>query len=157
VAEVISHCTVQAKLTHDTPDGIAAASAAALMTHYFLYGLGPVSHLGSFLEKHVPIRCWSEPWRGKVKSKGWMSVQAAITAVMQNTSLSLLLKDCIGFTGDVDTVAAIALAAASCSEEYDNDLPPRLISGLENGSYGRDYLIALDAQLLARVSQSGEK
>src|SRR5438874_3135456 len=35
--EVIRRCTIQAALTHDTPDGIRAAVAASLMTHYFLY------------------------------------------------------------------------------------------------------------------------
>jgi ADP-ribosylglycohydrolase len=152
VADVLANSTIQASLTHDTPDGIAAANAAALMTHYFLYRLGSVSHLGAFLDNHVPGRQWSEPWRGKVKSKGWMSVRAAVTALMRNNNLSLLLQDCIAFTGDVDTVATIALAAASCSEEYDKDLPTQLIAGLENGSYGRDYLIELDAALMTNVN-----
>jgi hypothetical protein len=31
----------QAAVTHDTPDGIAAAQAAAVMVHYLLYRLGP--------------------------------------------------------------------------------------------------------------------
>jgi ADP-ribosylglycohydrolase len=44
--------------------------------------------------------------------------------------LSELLKDCIAFTGDVDTVATIALAAASCSEEITQDLPAHLIENL---------------------------
>src|SRR5262249_23946991 len=35
--EVIRRCTVQAVLTHNTPDGINAAVAAALTTHYFIY------------------------------------------------------------------------------------------------------------------------
>lgn len=38
------------------------------------------------------------------------------------TTLSSLIKDCVDFTGDVDTVAAIAVAAASVCEEYDNDI-----------------------------------
>src|SRR5579885_1780997 len=41
VALVRERCTVQAALTHNTPDGINAAVAAALMTHYFLSQLGP--------------------------------------------------------------------------------------------------------------------
>lgn len=77
-----------------------------------------------------------------------MSVRAAITAVMRNDSMSKLLQDCIAFTGDVDTVAAIALAAGSCSEEITQDLPDHLIATLENNSYGKDYLINLDKQLM---------
>jgi Zn-dependent protease with chaperone function len=50
----------------------------------------------------------------------------------------------------VDTVATIALAAASRSAEYVADLPGVLLEGLENGAYGRDYLAALDGRLAAR-------
>jgi hypothetical protein len=122
------------------------------MSHYFIYQLGPKQELGQFLEAHVPGE-WSQPWQGKVESKGWMSVRAAITALMRNDSLSELLKDCIAFTGDVDTVAAIALAAGSCSQEITQDLPEHLIAGLENGSYGKDYIINLDRQLMALADQ----
>jgi ADP-ribosylglycohydrolase len=148
VGEVKDRCRVQAALTHDTPDGIHAAQAAALATHYLLYRLGTKSQLGAFLEGQVPGR-WSEPWKGKVGAKGWMSVCAAVTALRRNDRLSSLLRDCIAFTGDVDTVAAIALAAASCSPEFEPDLPAKLSVTLENGPYGRDYLAAVDRKLLA--------
>lgn len=148
VEQVIQAATIQAAITHNTPDGINAAIAAALMSHYFIYKLGQKSELGKFLESHVSGE-WSKPWTGKVKSQGWMSVTAAITAVMRNNSMSELLKDCVAFTGDVDTVGAIALAAASCSQEITQDLPDHLISGLENQAYGRDYLITLDQQLMS--------
>ncbi|HEY9871996.1 MAG TPA: ADP-ribosylglycohydrolase family protein [Candidatus Obscuribacterales bacterium] len=147
IEKVIEAGTIQAKITHNTPDGINAATAAALMSHYFIYRLGEKKDLGTFLEAHVPGE-WSQPWQGKVKSKGWMSVRAAITAVIRNQSMSELLKDCIAFTGDVDTVSAIALAAASCSDEIVQDLPTHLIQGLENTRYGRDFIIDLDKQLM---------
>jgi ADP-ribosyl-[dinitrogen reductase] hydrolase len=147
IEKVIEAATIQAKITHNTPDGINAATAAALMSHYFIYRLGEKKDLGRFLEDHVSGE-WSQPWQGKVKSKGWMSVRAAITAVIRNQSMRELLKDCIAFTGDVDTVSAIALAAASCSDEIVQDLPTHLIQGLENTPYGRDYIIDLDKQLM---------
>ena len=149
IEQVIEATTIQAAITHNTPDGINAAIAAALMSHYFIYQLGEKKELGQFLETHVSGE-WSKPWQGEVRSKGWMSVRAAITAVIRNDSLSELLKDCIAFTGDVDTVGAIALAAAACSNEITQDLPDHLIDGLENGTYGRDYIIQLDKQLMAR-------
>lgn len=148
IGEVLEKCQVQARLTHDTPDGIHAACAAALMTHYFLYDLGPRESLPRFLQSQVPGQ-WAFPWFGKVGAKGWMSVRAAATAVARNSSLAELLIDCVSFTGDVDTVATVALAAASCSAEYRQDLPQTLLSGLENGPYGRDYLAHLDSRLLA--------
>jgi ADP-ribosyl-[dinitrogen reductase] hydrolase len=151
VAEVLEKTEIQAKVTHNTPDGIQAAQAAALMAHYFLYEVGAKSELGMWLEQHVAGHRWSEPYQGKVKSKGWMSVRAAITALMRNNSMSDLLKDCIAFQGDVDTVATIALATTAHSKEYAQDIPQHLIDTLENGTYGRDYLVNLDKQLLALV------
>ena len=82
-----------------------------------------------------------------------MSVRAAITAIVENASMSDVLRACIAFTGDVDTVAAIALAAGSCDAEIAHDMLQHLIYGLEDGPYGRRYIEALDAQLLARVGR----
>lgn len=152
IDEVIERCTIQAKITHNTPDGINAACAAALMAHYFIYDLGPKVDAAKFLEVHVPGE-WSSVWHGKVKSKGWMSVTAALTAVTRNDSMSKLLRYCINFGGDVDTVASIALAAASNSREVEQDLPQHLIDTLENGTYGRDYIEALDRRLMAMVKR----
>jgi ADP-ribosyl-[dinitrogen reductase] hydrolase len=148
---VKERCRVQAALTHNTPEGITAAVAAALMVHYFLYKLGPKKALGQFLEQQVEGN-WATPWRGKVGSQGWMSVRAAITALMSSQQLSEVLWRCIRFSGDVDTVAAIALAAGSCSDELAQDLPAVLLETLENGPYGREYLQRLDKELLARLS-----
>ena len=148
IEEVIDKSTIQAAITHNTPDGINAATAAALSVHYFLYKVGPKADLGTFIETHVPGN-WTKPWKGKVGSKGWMSVQAAITAITESISMSELLKKCVSFTGDVDTVAAIALAAGSHSEEIDQDLPKHLHQGLENGKFGYDYILTLDKQLLS--------
>jgi hypothetical protein len=66
--------------------------------------------------------------------------------------MSSLLKTCIQFSGDVDTVAAIALAAGSCSSEIVQDLPVCLFDTLENGPYGKDYIGSLDRQLMALVA-----
>src|SRR5262245_9665769 len=91
ISEVIRKATVQARLTHDTTDGVNAAVAAALMSHYFVYDLGPKSEVGEFLTKQVDGQ-WNVPWRGEVGPKGWMSVSAAITAVQKNNSLASILK-----------------------------------------------------------------
>lgn len=146
IDEVINKTTIQCKLTHDTPDGIAAAQASSLLTYHLDKDGKPVD-AGKFINEHVKLHNWDEDYIGKVKAKGWMSVRAAITAVKRNTSLSALLKDCINFSGDVDTVATIALSAASCSRYYTPDLPHHLIAGLENGLYGKDYLVKLDSEL----------
>jgi ADP-ribosyl-[dinitrogen reductase] hydrolase len=154
IEDVIDRTTVQARVTHDTPDGINAAVAAALMTHYFVHDRGPKQELGAFLDTHVAGQ-WSLPWQGKVKSKGWMSVRAAVTSIVSNHTMSALLRHCISFSGDVDTVAAIALAAGSCSREIEQDLPGNLVALLENRKYGREYLIELDAQVMQLKDSKG--
>jgi len=150
--QVIERCTIQAAITHNTLDGINAACAAALMAHYFIYDLGSKADVAKFLEAHVQGE-WSSAWHGKVKSKGWMSVTAAVTAVTRNDSMSKLLKYCINYGGDVDTVASIALAAASNSREVEQDLPQHLIVTLENGEYGQEYIETLDRRLMERVKR----
>jgi ADP-ribosyl-[dinitrogen reductase] hydrolase len=75
------------------------------------------------------------------------SVRAALTAIRGEKSLAAILGRCVDFTGDVDTVAAVALGAASVGGDIVQDLPDHLFQGLENGPYGRDYLANLDRQL----------
>lgn len=147
VEEVIDKSSLQASITHNTRDGRNAAVAAALMAHYCLYERGPLSCVGEYIKEHVPGQ-WHEPWRGSVGSAGWMSVRAAITALSRAKSMSALLKRCVSFTGDVDTVATIALAAGACCQEIEQDLPEHLYKKLEKGKYGRDYLESLDACLM---------
>ena len=148
IEEVRRKAEIQARVTHDTPDGVNAAVAAALMAHYFHNELGPREEVGDFLVQHVDGQ-WNCPWSGKVGAKGWMSVRAAITAVQEGGSLSDILKRSIAFTGDVDTVATIALGAASLSDEIEKDLPAALFNGLEDGGFGRTYLLELDRKLLS--------
>jgi ADP-ribosyl-[dinitrogen reductase] hydrolase len=149
VNEVVKRCRVQAALTHDTEDGTNAAVAAALLAHYCAYDLGAVARAGEFIEGYVPGP-WATPWVGKVGSKGWMSVRAAVTAVSRARRLSAMLQECIAFEGDVDTVASIAMGAASMSREIERDIPPVLVAQLEDGPYGRTYIEELDEKLLVK-------
>jgi len=146
ITEVMDKAEIQAKLTHDTESGVNSAKAAALLVHYCRFQTGPLNEAGNWIESKIGGN-WSQPWEGKVKTKGFMSVRAAITALQRNASMQQLLIDCINFTGDVDTVATIALAAASASIEYQRDIPESLILALENNKYGRDYLLKLEVEL----------
>jgi ADP-ribosylglycohydrolase len=151
---VLSRCGFQAALTHNTPDGIRAAQAASLMTHYAHYRLGPKRELPAFLSRHL-LGDWATPWHGKVGHPGIDSVRAALTALVCCDRMSDLMRQCVDYTGDVDTVAAIALAVGACCTEMEQELPPRLRAGLERGPYGRDYLIALDGRLIRWAMDRG--
>jgi len=143
---VMRKCELQAKLTHDTPDGVRAAQAASLLSHFFVHNVGPKAEVAKFITDFVQGP-WVASWSGKVGHRGIDSVHAAISAVVEHDALSSMLQACIAYTGDVDTVATIALGAASCSDEIDQDLPDALYDGLENDGYGLDYLRELDAKL----------
>ncbi|WP_028938104.1 ADP-ribosylglycohydrolase family protein [Pseudonocardia spinosispora] len=151
VADTLRYADVQARVTHDTEDAVVAAQAAALAVHYCHHRLGPTSDLPRWLDDRLPGD-WASPWQGPVGAQGLMSVHAAVTALAGATRLSALLRTCVAYTGDVDTVAAIALAAGSRAADLAQDIPRSLHDGLENGRFGRDYCIALDARLLNALS-----
>jgi hypothetical protein len=44
-------------------------------------------------------------------------------------------------------VGAIAIGAASASREVKDNLPAFLFDDMENGKFGRDYLVGLDKKL----------
>ncbi len=138
---------LQASLTHNTPDGIGAAVASSLLAHYFIYNLGPKKDVGVFLNDHVKTQNWNADWNQPVLSPGWHSVTAAVTAIKTSETLSEVLRKCVAFSGDVDTVAAIALSAGCMSGELERDIPKHLFDNLENGLFGRDFLIMLSSDL----------
>lgn len=152
VRNVLHYAEVQARITHDTRSGVEAAQAAALAVHYCHYELGPVARIGIWVDECLRSAGgaggWAGPWRGQVGALGRMSVHAALTALATGGTLSEILRTCVAYTGDVDTVATIALAAAARSPEVPNDLPDALIDGLEDSPYGRTFLRDLDANLI---------
>jgi ADP-ribosyl-[dinitrogen reductase] hydrolase len=146
--EVLQVAAEQARLTHDTENGIRSAQAVALSGHYLLHKVGPKADLPDYLEKRMGSG-WFD-WRGKVGAAGLDSARAALTTFARHTSMSAMLRESIAWTGDVDTVAALALGLAGCCLEVQPDLPQVLMQDLENGPYGSDYLKQLDRRLRER-------
>ncbi len=142
----VKRCTqAQAKLTHDTSDGISTALAIALSAFFLRRKLGRLNDLNDFLVQETG-RSWTG-WSGYVGNTGLESVSAALTALSNHRSQAALLRSCIDFQGDVDTVAALALGLASFTIEYQADLPSQLYQDLEDGPYGRAYLGVLESRL----------
>ena len=136
----------QASLTHATHEGMQAAAASALLVHGCRTGVE--RHLlDVYLVGLLPGHQWGVPWEGRVGAPGFEAVHAALTAIMKGNTLSNVLWECVNFTGDVDTVAAIAVAAASMHPEIPNNLHPDLYKGFETGPYGHKYLLDLDQRL----------
>jgi ADP-ribosylglycohydrolase len=152
--EVLRLAEVQARVTHATEGGVFSSQAAALMAHLLRYGACTRAELPEAVAAHVPGP-WTEPWSGAVGSRGMDACRAAMHAVSSSDSLSEVLRTAVGFGGDVDTVAAIATAAASCAADIRLDLPAALLDGLEDGPYGRSYLDELDRRLDAFARSRG--
>lgn len=141
VADVLHYAAVQARITHDAPAGVEAAQAAALAVHYCHFEHGPAADIAHWIDRQLLAAGgtggWSEP---------------ALTAIAASSSLSEILQRSVAFTGDVDTVATIALAAASGSPHTIRDLPAKLQRELETEPYGQSYLRELDHRLLSWAS-----
>jgi ADP-ribosylglycohydrolase len=150
VETVLEYAGIQARVTHDTDAGVRSAQAAALMVHHFARMQGSPGELTAFVSTHVEGD-WTRPWKGRVSMAGIQCVTAAMSAVASTTSLSELLRRCVSFGGDVDTVATIALVAALWSPSHEQDLPEHLIAGLEDGPFGREFLIRLGADLVKHL------
>lgn len=155
---VVELARKQAKLTHNTSEGEKSSAAIALSTHFFLHRNGRKEKLVDYLKEHSFTASvfgdeglW--PVGVRVTSHALPCVKAAVSAVVRNDSMSELLKECIAYTGDVDSVAAMAMGIASCTDEVVDDLPQHLYDGLENGAFGRDYLAELDRKLLADLNR----
>ncbi|MCC0177284.1 ADP-ribosylglycohydrolase family protein [Waterburya agarophytonicola K14] len=142
--EVIKASMTHGAITNNTPDSLYATIAVGLMCHYFIYRLGKKEQLKDFLNIYI-VTDWLES--GKTPSKNLITTKYAIEAVIKHHSLSQLLQQCVTFSGRSDHISAIAVAAASCSQEYERDLPQCLFDRLENNLYGRDYLTRLEQQL----------
>jgi ADP-ribosyl-[dinitrogen reductase] hydrolase len=159
--DVMEIAARQAMVTHDSWVGRNSAIGAAMMMHYFYYDLGDKDDLvtwlngtyfGDLIHVEKPFEAYGDtvqPWQpGKrVRVHGWDCLEAAIYAIQESQYLSEVLQTCVSYTGDVDTVATVALAAASCSREIKQDLPAKLIEQFENRGFGRDFLMQLDEKL----------
>jgi ADP-ribosyl-[dinitrogen reductase] hydrolase len=164
--EIVDKAHKQAAVTHNSWLGKNSAVGAALMVHYFYYNLGPKDEMCGWLKDqyfgdtiHTPepfavddevVDCWCPDSGRKVRVDAWDCLEAAIYAIEMHDSMSDILKQCIAFTGDVDTVAAIAMGPASLSKDIKQDIPQHLIDDLENRKYGRDYLLLLDRKLFEK-------
>jgi ADP-ribosylglycohydrolase len=151
IRDVLRHAELQARVTHDSDSAVEAAQAAALAVHYCHRRLGPTRSVTTWIDDQLGgSGRWSARFDGPVGKTARVNVQAALTALASHDRLSDLLLACVAFTGDVDTVATIALAAGSRAADVEQDLPEQLYATLENGPFGRDYLAELDRRLLSR-------
>jgi ADP-ribosyl-[dinitrogen reductase] hydrolase len=158
--QVCKIAAMQAMVTHATWGGINSAVSVALMSHFALYDRRDFKSMyhwcSNWSEAHQLFR---EPWVGPVQENskdgkglgvGMNTAWAVQTLLEEEISLMGILKRCILWGGDTDSVAAIAWGIASCRYQ-DEVLPEFFEADLEklNGSkYGPEFLKDLGKRLM---------
>jgi ADP-ribosylglycohydrolase len=147
-AQLAAAARAQAAVTHDTAEGMLSSHVVALMAHALLHERADPADLPRLVERETGFAPRSD-WCTEVECDAIQTLHAVNTALQRHRSVQALLRGCVDFGGDVDSVAAIALGLASLSPAYDADIPQPLVQGLEDGGHGLRFLAALDAQLAA--------
>lgn len=145
--EAIDTAMWQASLTHATYEGMMAAAGTALLVWACRHGV-PREYLNRYMIRFLPGYPWFAPWVDPVSTHGLDAPHAALAAIQKYDNMRDILLQCIDYTGDTDTVATIAMAAASLHPDIEQNLPEHLFDELENGQYGRDYLQTVNTALM---------
>jgi ADP-ribosylglycohydrolase len=164
IDELLHKAEMQAKVTHDTPIGILSSQAVALLSHYSLrtnpLGYNFINEDGhvKFLKKHIGME-FSSSWIKKVGCDAYETVAGVITVLSHSYSRNEILTNSVALTGDTDSVASIANGIFKypvwLTAKNDYDLPKFLLKDLENGQYGRNYILALDVMLRLHFIDGG--
>lgn len=150
-SEMYRYCSEQARLTHDSKEGIESSFAIALITNHFIYVKDPKVSVESLLDEHIFSFIVNPDFNRKVENKAEDLVNAVLSVLLKSNSITDILKNSVAFTGDVDSVAAVACGIAAFRPDiYKNDMASRLIYNLENNRFGKDYLIKLSIELMEK-------
>lgn len=146
IDQLLDCCEIQAKTSHDTAEGISCAKRIALAVHYYRYQIDTqctlIEFINDTLKEHEIYEVVSP-----IDMHGYPTTRAVINIVSSASSMQDCLKNAIDYGGDTDTVAALCMAILSQKKNCASELPNFLYEELENGTYGKDYLIGLDRQL----------
>ncbi len=146
-AQVKLAATAQATSTH-SPDTVQYAQIVALAAHYFIYRIGPRKDILLWLLSQVDgFGLIGYPNLHKTTMDAHSPVENMLVLLMQYTSIRQIIQKAVELGGDTDSCAAIAVAVASCSDDFDWDVPTILIDGLEKGQFGEDFLKSMDLSL----------
>ncbi len=168
IAHVLEVATVQASITHNTPEGLFSARAVALMSHFALYENLPLYLMACYCQDHLPkedLKSFGSVFSGSYSeapvaatadhSIAITTTHAVVDLVIgvdvANNSLMQMLDRLLRWGGDTDSVAAVAWGIAS-PRFQDERLPDFMERDLEQGNpyTGAPYLRALGAQLMEK-------
>ena len=185
LGDVVRIATLQAKITHDTPEGIATAVAVSTAAWYVRHGrtIEQAISLANMQAWNAATLCsgrvepdqqegfiaaQTEVWHNTdlsvtptapVSYHGVPCVQAAFHALLHHEDPIAMLQAIVSYAGDTDTVAAIAMGIRSMQPGPAIVWPQWCYDTLENGEWGLDYLIGIDEQIAKAwpIAVSGDK
>ncbi len=148
VDDVMRLTAIQASVTHNTAAGCISSQAVGLMSWYALHTNDPLSGLQEFVEENLELPF--DPWEGRVKGKhiGIITARAVMTLLSEETTLLGIARKCLTWGGDTDSVLAVAWGIASARMR--EPLPAFFDEQLENGKFGRDYLLRIGGLLMEK-------
>ena len=170
--EVIRYAAMSAAITHGHPDAIATTTAVALIAHERIYTITPWNRIWQSIREPIDEihpemieycdACASFPRPDRsiilrehagyglpyTESRLFLGAVISLLGTWGDEPCSLL-KESILFGGDTDTLACVTLGA-SCIRGAADSLVWSLVSSLEDGPYGKEYLVSLGTRLSAR-------
>jgi ADP-ribosylglycohydrolase len=149
--EIMVAAEANAYTTHRTPIGIWSSQAVALMSHFALYSDKRLLVMGRFVEDYLPgfIRDVVDvaPDRVCAPDLALKTIRAIYHGLMSPGYKDAMVR-IINWNGDTDTVAAVVYGIGSA--RWKEELPPAIEYELEDGNYGRRFLIGLGEKLMER-------
>lgn len=120
-AEVRLAATAQALSTHSW-ETVPYAQALALMSHFFITDQGKIEQLSEYLLDNVDNLSITKPKpNSMLASDTCMTVLELITKDRERNLKSLMMR-VVDLGGDTDTIAALTIGVASCSDEFENNI-----------------------------------
>ena len=170
--KLIEYCTINAKVTHDTFEGISSSIGVALASHKYYYKPNLEENIFDFViengkgyldantiyylrqikdmnELNCEILFGKKDKDIGVPCDGPKTLGAVLYLLNKHTSSKEILKEAVLLGGDTDSTASIALGINSIKYSLD-DLPEFLIRDLRNHKYGKNYLLDLGERLERR-------
>lgn len=159
-------------ITHAHPAAVSASIGVALASHYAYYALGDSRDIVRYVRQYLaPFHPGLDSYLaeidnlddvdysrilGKYADKGApyqdaKTILGVVLFILKHHSLDVpaIIDQCVWFGGDVDTTMSIAVGIAMMNAPADPILYD-LVNDLENGRYGRDYLLRLGRALGAK-------
>lgn len=143
IEELKEKAKIQAMVTHNSIEGIHSSQAVALIGNYFLYQNGNKENILEYINNELEENYINNK-TDRVACDAKETIDAVITILESSSSLLEVLDKSIKLGGDTDSVAAIAVGLASLSKQYKSNLPNFLYENLEDGKFGKKYLLAID-------------